>query len=257
VDWQQLQRDWDAQQQTYMPDREARFTAMLDTVEAVVGSAPRVLDLAAGTGSITLRTLERFPDATSVIVDVDAALLSIAVGTFAGDDRVRVVAADLSTPDWLAVLAEPGGSFDAVLTATALHWLPAERVAVLYAEVAGLLRPGGIFANADHMPDDGLPGLTDALTTYDAARHAHAVAEPGATDWNGWWDRLRAEPELADAVAARDAHYADRGGSAHTESTIDSVSHVAALRAAGYTEAGLVWRGLTDAVVVGVRSVSV
>jgi SAM-dependent methyltransferase len=253
VHWQQLQQDWDAQQQTYMPDREERFTAMLDTAESVVGNAPRILDLAGGTGTITLRTLERFPAATAVIVDVDAALLRIAAGTFSGDDRVRVVAADLSTPDWLAVLAAPAASFDAVLTATALHWLPAERVAVLYAEVAGLLRPCGIFANADHMPDDGLPGLTEALTTYEAARHARALAVPGATDWNGWWERLRAEPELADAVAARDAHYADRAGSAHTESTIDSASHVAALRAAGYAEAGLIWRGLTDAVVVGVR----
>jgi SAM-dependent methyltransferase len=252
VDWLQLQQDWDAQQQTYMPDREERFTAMLDTVESVAGDAPRILDLAGGTGSITLRALERFPDATSVIVDVDAALLSIAVGTFSSDDRVRVAAADLSTPGWLGVLAETPASFDAVLTATALHWLPAERIGVLYAEVAGLLRPGRIFANADHMPDDGLPGLTEALTTYDAARHARALAVPGATDWNGWWERLRAEPELADAVAARDAHYADRRGSAHTESTLDAASHVAALRAAGYVEAGLVWRGLTDAVVVGV-----
>jgi SAM-dependent methyltransferase len=254
MDWRQLQQDWDVQQETYMPDREARFAAMLDTVEAMVGDSPRVLDLAGGTGSITLRTLDRFPGATSVVVDVDAALLTIAAGTFAGDRRVRVAAIDLATPDWRRELGADDGSFDAVLTATALHWLTAERVAGVYAEAGPLLRPGGIFANADHMADAGLPRLTGRLSAYMSALEKQAQAAPGVTDWNGWWDERRAEPELAEAVAARDAHFADRGGSAHTESTMPSAWHVGALRDAGYAEAGLVWRGLTDAVVVGVRS---
>src|SRR5690606_34457847 len=117
----------------FMPDREARFTAMLDVVEVVCGPAPRVLDLACGTGSITLRLLERFPKATSVALDLDPALLRIARGTFDGDDRVRVVAADLDDPGWTERLGEE--PFDAVLTATALHWLSGERVRTLYGEI--------------------------------------------------------------------------------------------------------------------------
>jgi SAM-dependent methyltransferase len=253
MDWTRIQQEWDTQQESYLPDREQRYAAMLDTVEAVAGSAPRILDLAGGTGSITRRVLDRFPAASAVIVDVDAALLAIAAGTFGGDDRVRIVAVDLATPAWLAQLGEPSGSFDAVLTATALHWLTAERIAGVYAESAGLLRPGGVFANADHMADDGLPGLTEALTTFSEARHAHVIATTDATDWDGWWDQLRTEPELADAIAARDARFAERGGSSHTESDLPSVWHVATLRAAGYAEAGLAWRGLTDGLVVGVR----
>jgi SAM-dependent methyltransferase len=252
VDWTRLQDEWDAQQETYLPDREQRFAAMLDAVEAVAGDAPRILDLAGGTGSITRRALERFPKATSVVLDVDAALLAIASGTFAGDDRVRVATLDLVTPEWVGGLGEPAGTFDAVLTATALHWLPAERVAGVYAEAATLLRVGGVFANADHMADEGLPSLTESLTRFDDARRAQLYAT-GATDWEGWWERLRAEPELAGAVAARDARFAERGGSSHTESTMPSVWHVATLRAGGYREAGLVWRGLTDAVVVALR----
>ena len=164
MDWKRLQQDWDAQQQGYMPDRESRFAAMLDTVEAVVGTAPRILDLAGGTGSITIRVLARFPAATSVVVDVDAALLSIAAATFAADERVRVAAVDLATSDWRRALGEDDASFDTVLTATALHWLPEERVAGVYAEVHALLRAGGMFANADHIPDVGLPQVTEALT---------------------------------------------------------------------------------------------
>jgi len=252
VNWQQLQQVWDAQQLTYLPDREERFAAMLDAVEAVVGDAPRILDLAGGTGSITLRALQRFPRATSVVLDVDAALLAIAAGTFEGDDRVRVVPADLATSAWSASLAGWPG-FDAVLTATALHWLPAERVAEVYAEAGSLLSHPGLFANADHMADDGLPGLSESLTAYREAKRLRLLATSDATDWDGWWDRLRSEPELAPAVAARDARFAERGGSAHTESSFPASWHVATLRAAGFTEAGLLWRGLTDAIAVGTK----
>ncbi len=130
TDWTAWQDSWDRQQEWYMPDREERFRVMLDMVEACVGTAPRVLDLACGTGSITKRLLERFPDATSVGVDLDPALLAIAEGYFAGDGRVRFVRADLTDPGWTGLL--PDGPYDAVLTATALHWLRVGPLAALY-----------------------------------------------------------------------------------------------------------------------------
>src|SRR3954452_2080769 len=149
TDWQAWQESWDRQQECYIPDREERFRVMLDMVEALAGTAPRVLDLACGTGSITARLLRRFPDATSTGIDLDPALLAIARGTFEGDDRVTFVEADLKDPDWPARL--PYGTYDAVLTATALHWLHSAPLAALYGRIAGLVRRGGVFMNADHM----------------------------------------------------------------------------------------------------------
>ena len=116
TDWQAWQESWDRQQEWYMPDREERFRIMLDMVESLVGPTPRVLDLACGTGTITARLLARLPGATSTGVDLDPALLAIAGGTFAGDERVTLVSADLKDPDWRAGL--PHDSYDAVLTAT-------------------------------------------------------------------------------------------------------------------------------------------
>src|SRR5690348_9292392 len=138
MDWESWQRRWDLQQQAYLPDREERFAAMLDAVEAACGPAPRILDLAGGTGSITRRLLARLPQATSVVLDVDAALLTIARGSLDDDPRVRVAQADLATSGWRDELAEPNGSFDAVLTATALHWLSPERLAGVYSEATAL-----------------------------------------------------------------------------------------------------------------------
>ncbi len=117
TDWAAWQESWDRQQEWFMADREERFRIMLDMVEALVGTAPRVLDLACGTGSITARLPARFPGATSTGVDLDPALLAIAHGTFEGGDRVSFVTADLKDPEWTAKL--PYDSCDAVLTGSA------------------------------------------------------------------------------------------------------------------------------------------
>lgn len=248
--WDEIQRGWDEQQQAYMPDREERFAAMLDAVEALCGPKPRVLDLACGTGSITRRLLQRLPDATSVALDLDPALLRIAAGTFDGDPRVQVVAADLGLPGWRDVVEEAGGEIDAVLTATALHWLPEDRLRSLYAEFGRLLRPGGVFVNADSMADEGLAGASARIDEWLRVRREALYADAGVLSWEAWWDQLRRDPAFADTVVERDAIFA---GGSHTESMPSSQEHQSFLREAGFSEVGLIWRGLTDAAVLGVR----
>ncbi len=249
IDWAAYQQSWDRQQALYMPDREERYTALLDVVDAVCagqGRPPRVLDLAGGTGSITLRVLDRFPAAEVTVVDVDPALLAIARGSLG--DRAQIVRADLATPAWTAAL--PHRAYDAVLTATALHWIQSERLAVLYAEVRDVLRDGGVFVNADHAVDDGLPTLTKALTDLSRTRREADHARGEALDWGQWWVEAAADPALAELVAERNAHF---GGNHAAEFNPPASWHLDALRSAGFREAGLVWRGLTDAGIAGVR----
>jgi len=219
MDWTDWQQRWDAQQQAYLPDREERFTAVLDAVEAGCGRAPRVLDLAGGTGSITRR------------------VLAIARGTFAGDPRVRVCSADLATPGWLEQLGEPVRSIDAVLTATALRWLTAERVAGVYAEAASLLRPGGVLVNTETIPDPGLPSLAGELQRITEDRGAQLRAAGGVPAWSQWWEELRLDPVLAGPTAERDERFRHRDAS-HTESVLAVDWHLQALRDAGCAEAG-------------------
>jgi trans-aconitate methyltransferase len=242
------QESWDRQQEAFMPDREHRFAAMLDAVDAVTGGAPpRVLDLAGGTGTITLRTLDRFPGAVATVLDQDPVLLAIARDSLR--DRATVVAADLGGPAWRDALAT--GAFDAVLTATALHWLPAERVAGLYAEIRDVLRPGGIVVNADHMPGDALPDLTKRLTERAAARREARYAAGSAVSWPDWWTLVARDESLAAELEERQRIYPSHRHSA--EWTPPARWHVTALRDAGYTEAGVLWRGGADAAVAGVR----
>jgi trans-aconitate methyltransferase len=242
------QESWDRQQEAFMPDREERFRAMLGAVDAVTdGAPPRVLDLAGGTGTISLRTLARFPGAEVTVLDQDPVLLAIAEGSLRG--RATVVRGDLGGPQWSSTL--PQRSFDAVLTATALHWLPAERVAELYAEVRELLRPGGIFVNADHMPDEALPTLTKRLMTRATTVRESRYAAGAALSWPDWWARAAADETLAPLVEQRQQIYPSQRHSA--DWLPPAVWHIDALRMAGFAEAGLLWRGGPDAAVIAVH----
>jgi SAM-dependent methyltransferase len=242
------QASWDRQQEGYMPDREARLSALLDVVEAVAGPHPLVLDLACGTGSISRRLFERFPDARSIAVDIDPALLTIARATFPGDDRVRFVRADLGDPGWARALPET--PIDAVVTATALHWMAEPVLRRLYRDLAGVVRPGGAVANADHMDPPDLPTLGPALRDVDA-RRCERLWGDGRPDWDGWWDLAAADPLLADAVAERRTLF---GGDSHPASFSPSSSwHVQALFDGGFREAGVAWRSGPSAVVAARR----
>ncbi|MGA6225433.1 class I SAM-dependent methyltransferase [Streptomyces umbrinus] len=246
ADWAAWQESWDRQQEWYMPDREERFRVMLDMVEALVGPEPRVLDLACGTGSITARLFERFPKAVSTGVDLDPALLTIAEGTFRGDDRVTFVTADLKDPDWAAKL--PYDSYDAVLTATALHWLHREPLAVLYGQVAELVRDGGVFMNADHMIDEATPRINAADRAQRHARMDEAKAA-GVLDWADWWRLAAQDPVLAGPTARRFEIYGE-----HAEGDTPSVEwHARVLREAGFAEAREVWRSPSDALVLALK----
>ncbi|RFU84817.1 class I SAM-dependent methyltransferase [Streptomyces triticagri] len=246
TDWLAWQESWDRQQEWYMPDREERFRVMLDMVEATVGPEPRVLDLACGTGSITDRLLKRFPNATSTGVDLDPALLAIAEGTFAGDGRVTFVTADLKDPRWPDAL--PHDSYDAVLTATALHWLHAEPLAALYGQLGQLVREGGVFMNADHMCDQATPRINEAERALRVARR-EAAQDAGALDWTQWWELAANDPVLAGPTAKRFEIYGE-----HADGDVPPVEwHARTLREAGFAEARAVWASPSDALVLALK----
>ncbi|MEU4898264.1 class I SAM-dependent methyltransferase [Streptomyces sp. NPDC044780] len=253
-DWQRWQTSWDRQQEWYMPDREERFRVMTDAVEAVAGRTPLVLDLACGTGSISDRLLCALPGARTVCVDIDPVLLTIARGHFADDERVAFTEADLTDPDWTERL--PHTSFDAVVTATALHWLDTEPLRRLYGTLAGLLREGGVFLNADHMSDESAPRLNAAMNALLTQRQEGQRRE-GALDWADWWSRVADDPALAEPAARRFALLGDprepRPAGARPSRPTTVQWHLDTLREQGFTEARQIWCSAGDALVAGLR----
>ncbi len=145
---------WDIQQLGYLPDREERFTALIDAVEDGTGiPGPLVLDLGCGPGSLAVRLLDRLPAATVVGVDADPLLLTL--GQIAWPDRagLRFAEQDLRAEGWSVALGLDRQA-DAAVSTTALHWLPPPALAAMYAELGTVLRPGGLLLNGDHFAED-------------------------------------------------------------------------------------------------------
>jgi SAM-dependent methyltransferase len=239
------QRSWDELEEAYVPDRELRISTLLDVVDAIAGSAPTVLDLACGTGTVTCRLLDRLPWARSIAVDVDPVLLTIASATFANDSRVRLVRADLRDRDWIKML--PGDPVDGVLTTTALHWLPEDAVRRVYRDLAHMVRKGGVVAHAEEMPLIGLPRLGAALGY---GRRSDAQVD-GAATWEAWWEKVARDPALHAATVERQAVFASNYPS--EEFSPPAEWHIAALLDAGFAEVGVVWRSGSGAVVGAIR----
>jgi SAM-dependent methyltransferase len=232
---------WDAQQQGYLPDREDRFTALIDTVEEAAGRPdPLVLDLGCGPGSLALRLLHRMPAATVFAIDADPLLLTLGRTAWPDLAGLQYVDADLRTPGWSAGVGL-GRQPDVAVSTTALHWLPQPALAALYAELAGLLRPGGLVLNGDHLREDDSAPTLARLGRALIERAERRRADDGPTEtWTDWWAAAAADPALSGLVAQRELR---RVESAHHGSPAGRLSvHVDALRAAGFAEIGTLWQ---------------
>jgi SAM-dependent methyltransferase len=235
-------RRWDLQQEQGLPDREDRFNALIDAAEEGTGRKdPLIIDLGCGPGSLSARLLDRLPEATIVAVDADPVMLALAKAAHGDRPGLRVVAADLRHPGWPTKL-DLDRPADAAVSTTALHWLSPEALAAMYAELAPLLRPGGLLLNGDHLRVDEsaspvLARLDEALLIREDQRR---FPDGHAESWTGWWDAIAAEPALATELAERGAwrvHAADHGWASRLLST-----HIDALHDAGFIEAGTLWQ---------------
>jgi SAM-dependent methyltransferase len=247
-------RRWDAQQNGYMPDREERFTALLDAVEAEAGRPdPLVLDLGSGPGSLAVRLLDRVPAATVIAIDADPLLLALGRAAYPGRARLRFADLDLRSPGWASRLGLPRPA-DAAVSTTALHWLAVPALRAMYAELATVLRPGALLLDGDHLTEDAavapaLARLDQALTRRISERGAEHGTEHGMErgsgtgvpeDWQAWWRAATADPALAGPAAERERRRLSEDH--HGSESVLLTRHVSALAAAGFSEVGIIWQ---------------
>jgi tRNA (cmo5U34)-methyltransferase len=153
--------------------------------------ARRVLELGTGTGETARRVLAHHPGAAFVGVDASGAMLSHAELPGA-DLRIRRLEDPL-----------PGGPFELVVSALAVHHLDGAGKADLFARVAQRLAPGGRFVLGDVVvpgdpadvvtPIDGVYDTPD--TVADQLEWLHAAGLPARVAW--------AHKDLAVLVADR------------------------------------------------------
>lgn len=137
-----------------IPHRDEGYDALLEYLPATV---QRVLDLGTGDGYLVGVIRRVHPHVTTVAVDFSPEMLERARARFEGRDDVAVAEHDLDDP-----LPSEWGSFDAVVSAFAIHHVVDDRKRALYREVFDHLNPGGVFLNLEHV-DSPTPELHEAF----------------------------------------------------------------------------------------------
>lgn len=230
LDVQRWRQAWDDVMGRCMPGLASFEEAMAATAEAVLGGAPAaVLDLGGGPGLLAERLLARWPSADVRVLDLDPVLLLLAEA--GAPEGVTVHRGDLAASRWPADVA-PNAPVDLVTVVMTMHYLPDDRARALYRDARAILRPGGLLLVADLMPNGDVPLIM---------RAAQPVADEAAAGlaWTRWWEEIGAEPAVESSMRQRRQLFAGR---APAEFTPDEQWHRAAARAAGFREAGVVWR---------------
>jgi len=133
--------------------------------ELLPAAPTRVLDLGCGDGRLTARVLAARPSVTTCLaVDRSEPMLAAARTRFAEQPIVDVRPWDLADP--ITSL----GSFDVIVSGLAIHHLSDDRKRNLFAEIAAMLSPGGLFANLE------------VVKSATPAHHAAFLAAIGRTE---------------------------------------------------------------------------
>jgi SAM-dependent methyltransferase len=183
----ELGRTFDSAAELYHRARPRYPEAMIGQLVELADLRPdsRVLEIGAGTGIATAALAERGMEI--VALEPGPALAEVARRNLAEFDRVRVEIATFE--EWEG---EPG-SFDAVVSATAFHWIDP---AVKYAKSARLLKPGGHLAVLDYLH---VAGGDDAFfRKIQACYHRFMPGAPAEEPLLAW----DMEPDLTELTAS-------------------------------------------------------
>jgi tRNA (cmo5U34)-methyltransferase len=223
--------EWVTRQQAEDPTRAERFQFMCDLFPFPNDAKVIILDVGAGYGPVSKFILDRYAHATCIGQDGSEPMLTRARRLMAAyGERFRPHQSDLFDANWLP---KPFGPFDAAVSSSCLHNLrDFKRISDIYADIRAQLKPGGVFLNLD---------LINAPTPELQTRYAEVTAA-----------RQQREGASRQGVAAMvrrgDLSHAD-GPAGVFPAGLDQ--HLAALKAAGFSEVDCFWKDLRRTLIGG------
>ena len=229
-------------QERYIARRAERIGLMVRLARETVSPVKRVLDLGCGTGSLLKAFLEAFPEAEVWGVDFDPVLLPLAQERLRPyGARARIILADLRLEGWRGQVPE---TFDAAISATALHWLTEKQLASLYRQLAGVLRPGGLFLNADHVASR----QPQVQKSWERSREElrRREASQAGDSWEGFWEAYAAALRLTGGRTITDRVLGGYEGG--IEEGLPLEWQFAELKASGFSHPECFWRCDCDAI---------
>jgi len=112
----------------------------------------RILDLGCGTGNLTQKILEHFPDVQIDVLDLSEDILHECMNRFTNKSNINYLQADFKSMNL------PLGNYDLVMSSIAIHHVEDPFKLRLYKEVFQSLKKGGLFIFADQTR-----GITDEI----------------------------------------------------------------------------------------------
>lgn len=246
LDWQSWVERWDMMQEHYLVKRAERFEVIARLMKQTPQGVSKVVDLGCGTGSLMHGILDAFPDAEVVGIDFDPTMLWLARARLEHFGRRSYIElTDLRQPEWLRTVP---AQVDAVVSATALHWLTPEQLAALYGQIAQMLRTGGIFLNSDHVGSD-LPAVQREWERHRTEMRKQEGTASGE-DWDSFWTAY----SKALRLDINEIHQRVVGGwEGGVEDGLPLPWHLDRLRECGFAHVDCFWRCDCDAIYGGFR----
>jgi len=207
------------------------LTMMVELVRHERLDAFRFVELGCGTAELSRRVLERFPRSTGIGIDSESAMVEVARKKLASyGDRFRLCEADVGSCDLPAC--------DLVLSSYVFHHVAPRDLRGMLARIAGALEPDGCLILLDQMKArTPWGGRLAAQGRRIHQRHvAAAIAAGRATQAEvgaRWELKRRTKSEGMDVEFI------------HTAEDVLDV-----MLAAGFNEAGLVWRRFASTILV-------
>lgn len=250
IDWNDWIIRWDKMQQAYLPWREYSYKIMFDAVEFWMSDEFVALDIACGPGSISSRLLHRFPNAQSIGIDFDPVLLAIGQNTTGFDkDRMMWIKADIREKTWVQSL--PVDKVDVILSATALHWLAPSELINLYMQLGDLVRPNGLFLNADEMRPS-FSQFWPFFYKWSRQSWAKSLSENNAESWDEYWKSIANEPEFEEYYK----EHIRLQGTQNCASDVWGASfslHASMLQTAGFQAVETLWQDGVERIIIAIR----
>lgn len=211
---------FDTQVQKNIPCYNEMITALVNAIPDYKDN-PKILDLGCGTGNITHKVLERFPEARITCLDLSENMIEIAKNKLSDYETVEYIVGDFTQ-------MQIETKYDAVISSLALHHIATdEEKEAMYVDIHDVLENGGVFYNAD---------VIKASNTYNEQLYnkiaLDEMKENGVT-----------EEEILEHKNKRDAN----------DIPVTIFKHIKMLEKAGFEEIDVIWKHYSNAVYGGVK----
>lgn len=139
----EISEEYDSQRRKLIPCFEDFYKTLVAIVN-VDKNMPKILDIGAGTGLCSYFLLKKYPDAKLTLIDLSDKMLKMAKKRFVTHSSVEYIAQDYTLYEFLE-------QYDIIISALSIHHLTDDQKEHLYAKIFQLLKPGGVFVNADQV----------------------------------------------------------------------------------------------------------